>query len=457
LWECQPTSQGDLDGTTAYVSATWGVDDTNLFITISHLIPGELYTATVDAQKVGAQPDLLFSGDEGETGALVNTTSFAQYTITFEAQQAEQELRFILQGTPTAAEGLRVRKLRVERGDNLVLALPTTGLEPGFTAWARPKDIFEGWVESWPAIAGSTELTITVVDRMKRVGEIELSNTLRESILQDNPGLLMPLYDSMLDSPGRFTQLGNYGDQVGGPTFVDISHSRGDLSTATYTTQTDDGPTGEASLKLTPFSATVGYFLSIPYSKDFTTPSTPTPTTPKPKPTPSGSIYTKRWNATWSRSYEGDNSTRFDDSPYMYQGSYDGSSPGNQKSLAGFDYKNIRSTLAGAEILEAHFTIKNNHARWNKGLYAQTGIHTYTAKPGTWSSANVVERKWRKWVTEGGSVTFDIGAGGGRAFRDGAWNGIAIGPEATNDHDNYGYFYGASSSARPFLTIKYRK
>lgn len=469
-WAIEGGTSGDYvnvgsDPTTSYLSVIWGVDDVNINTTIPHLIPGERYTATVQAKKLTGMPDLLFSGDEGETGALINTTTFTQYTTSFTAQQAEQQLQFILQTTPTAAEGLQLRKLRVELGDALTLTLPASAINTDFTVWERPKDIFEGWVESWPAVGGSTEMTITVVDRMKRLGDVELSNTLRESIMQDEPVLLMPLSDSMLDTPGKFSQLGSWGIDIGGFTSVDIGHSRGDLGLATYTTSTDDGPTGEASWKGTPVGAgstLKGYFFVLPYSKDFTTPTTPPPTKPKPKPPPpstptTSATYTKRWYATWSRSYEGDDSTRFDDSPYMYQGSYDGSSPGNQKSLAGFDYKNIQATLAGATILEAYVTVKNYHARWNRGLYAEIGSHNYSSKPSTWSGGTVRERRWNKWVTEGGAVTVNAGTTFGNELKAGTSKGIGIGPERTNDHDNYGFFYGASYSSKPYITIKYRK
>jgi hypothetical protein len=460
--EILATNQAADDPTTAYLSVTWAVADSNLFITIPHLIPGQWYTATVEAQKVGSQPNVLFSGNEGLTGALINTTSMTQYTTTFQAQQAEQEIRFILQGTPTATEGLRLRKLRVERGENLVLSLPTSATETGITVWTRPKDIFEGWVESWPAVAGSLTMSITAVDRMKRLGEVELSNTLREAMLSDSPALMLPLTDSMLDSPGRFSQLGYWADVEDGPTYVDISHSRGDLLTASYSTQTDDGPTEEASLVLVTASSTVGYFLSVPYSRDFETPTTVPPPKPKPRPAPTKPkptqnpkyIYTKKWYATWSRSYEGNDSTRFDDSDYMYQGQFSGS-PGNQKSLAGFDYKNMMATLDGAEILECHITVKNDHARWNKGLYVFVGYHAYSSKPSTWSSGSVAERKWKKWVTEGGSATIDAGTAIGRGFREGTTRGISIGPES--DSDNYGFFRGATQSGKPYITIKYRK
>lgn len=449
-----PTGVG-TDPTTSYLSTVWGTQDSNLFITIPHLIPGEWYTATVEAQKVGTQPNLLFSGTEGETGALISTTTMTQYTTSFEATQPEQELRFILQGTPTATEGLRLRKLNVQKGANLTLSLPTSAIISAATAWIRPKDIFEGWVESWPAVAGSNEMTITVVDRLKRVGEIELANTLRESLLVDKPALLLPLSDSMIDTPGRFSQLGYWGDVQGGPTYVDIKRSRGDIGAATYTTETDDGPTGEASLLLNGISGTLGYFLAIPYSKDFTAPTTPVATIPKPKPTaPVLTVYTKKWYATWSRSYDSSGATRFDDSAYMYQGAFPGG-PANQRSLAGFDYKNIMATLKGAEILECYITVTNEHARWNKGLYAWVGTHNYSTKPSTWSGATVIERRWKKWVGEGASITVDSGAAVGRTFRDGTQKGIAIGPESDGNH--YGYFRGATMTGRPVVTIKYRK
>lgn len=449
------------DPTTAYLSVTWSVDDGNLFITIPHLIPGEWYTATVEAQLVGSQPQVIFTGDEGVTGATITTTTMTQYSTTFLAEQAEQELRFILQATPTAGEGLRLRKLRVERGENLSLSLPTTAIETGVTGWLRPKDIFEGWVESWPAVAGSSTLSVAVNDRMSRIGRVELASTLRESLLVDRPSLLLPLTDSMLDAPGEFSQLGYWGDIEGGPTTVTIQPTKGDVSSASFTTFTDDGPTGEASLKLTTISSTAGYVLTLPYSKDATAPTKPSvPVKPKPPPTkpnpttPTLQTYTKKWYATWSRSYEGGNGTRFDDSDYMYQGQFSGS-PGNQKSLAGFDYKNMMSTLNDAEILSCHVTVTNAHARWNKGLYVFLGWHNIASKPSTWNSSNVNERTVKAWVGEGGSVTRDFGTPIGRAFRDGTAKGISIGPEA--DSDNYGFFKGAKQSNRPFVTIKYRK
>lgn len=459
------TANVGTDPTTSYLEVTWGTDNVNVGTTIPHLIPGEIYTATVEAQKIGTQPDVMFSADEGQTGPIISSTSFATYTTTFTASRAETELQFITQGSTVPGAGLRLRKLNVQLGSGPV-SLATSAIETGVTTWARPKDIFEGWVESWPVRAGGTEMSITVVDRMKRLGAIELENTLEEAIFQDRPQLLMPLSDSMLDTPGRFSQLGSWGDQEGGPSYVDIGSQRVDLGTSSYTTNTDDGPTGAASLKLSPQSTgatSVGYFMPIPYTRDYIPkvdappPLQPSPRPPKPPAPNNTRTYTKTWYATWSRSYEGDNSTRFNDPPTMYQGSYDSSSPGNQKSLAGFDYKNIMSTLSGAEILEAYITVKNDHARWNKGLYVFTGTHSYSSKPGTWSSGSVKERRWKKWIAEGASTTINIGVSAGKEFKAGTARGISIGPEPTNDHDNYGYFRGASQSGKPYLTIKYRK
>jgi hypothetical protein len=406
------------------------------------------------------------------TATAPATAAFAWFGPTLPSSPANGTQLYVddislYDNTSPGIPALQVRNLRVELGDNLTLSLPTTAIEAGNTMWIRPKDIFEGWVEAWPAVAGSNDITITVTDRMKRLGGVELSNTLRESLFVDSPSLLLPLSDSMIDTPGRFSQLGQWSAEEAGPTYVDISHSRGDLGVASYTTNTDDGPTGEASWKGTPVGtalSAVGYFFNIPYSKDYIAPVVPPDTSkPKPKPPPAStptqkSTYTKKWYATWSRSYEGDDSTRFDDSPYMYQGSYDSSSPGNQKSLAGFDWKNIAATLKGADILECYITIKNAHARWNKGLYAQVGTHDYISKPSTWNGSVVVERRYgKKWVVEGGTLTINTGIQLGKEFLNGSTRGISIGPEATNDHDNYGYFYGASHSARPYITIKYRK
>lgn len=176
-----------------------------------------------------------------------------------------------------------------------------------------------------------------------------------------------------------------------------------------------------------------------------------------PDPDPP-TTYKKKYNATWSRTFDGDNSTTWDDSAYCYQGYYS-NDRGNTRSLVGFDYSQIMSDLAGATISSAKLTFKCAHAYYNSGLTALVGTHDYTAKPSTWDGSRVDERRITvDDVTAGETVTVEfVGTGGGSDFKSGVAKGIAFGPPSSNDRTYYGYHYGASQSGKPFLTFTYKK
>lgn len=167
--------------------------------------------------------------------------------------------------------------------------------------------------------------------------------------------------------------------------------------------------------------------------------------------------YTRRYYGTWSRSFDGDSSTTWDDSDFCYQGYYS-TDRGNTRSLCGFNYSDIMADLAGASILSCYLTFKCVHAYYNAGLIAEIGTHDYTAKPGTWDGSRVDERRIAVAdVTAGETVTRSLGTGIGGEFKSGTSKGIAFGPPTTNSRDYYGYFYGATQVGQPYLTIKFRK
>jgi hypothetical protein len=220
-----------------------------------------------------------------------------------------------------------------------------------------------------------------------------------------------------------------------------------------------EGPTDEPAIDFNPTSSLLGgYFLEVPYSKVITvTPVTP-PTPPTPPPPPK-TEYLYTWGATWSRTFNGDDLlTRFDDSPYMYQGTYDGVN-GNYRSVAGFNWSDIIARLSGAEILEVFFTLENKHWRWNAGEAIQLGTTNYVSKPSSWNSSNVWTSRWSTWFNYGQRKNIWVDPSVGYEFKSGASKGIAIGPGRGGSVPNadYGYFYGATHSQRPLLTIRYRK
>ena len=163
------------------------------------------------------------------------------------------------------------------------------------------------------------------------------------------------------------------------------------------------------------------------------------------------------FNATYSRTYNGNGSTTWDDSAYCYQGRYD-TNRDNTRSLVGFNFGSIESTLAGATKITGKFTFKVAHSYYNSGCTAVIGSHKYTSKPATWSSANVFENQMRRGsCVAGHTYTVNLSAWQCWAFRTGAITGMAFGPGPSTSRTYYGYMYGATQGGKPSLTFTYYK
>jgi hypothetical protein len=195
-------------------------------------------------------------------------------------------------------------------------------------------------------------------------------------------------------------------------------------------------------------------------------PTTGQGTSSNPKPPPSKpptphvpTNFSKTYFATWSRTYDGDNTVTWDDSPYCYQGYYS-SDRGNTRSLVGFNYNQIKSDLNGASNIRVKFTFKGNHAYYNSGMTAIVGTHTYASKPGSWSTANVNENQTQRGsVAAGGTYTLDLGKDSwySWAWKTGNIKGMAFGPGPNTSLTYYGNVYGATQGGKPYLTITYTK
>jgi hypothetical protein len=115
--------------------------------------------------------------------------------------------------------------------------------------------------------------------------------------------------------------------------------------------------------------------------------------------------------------------------------------------------------LKGATIKYCHLVM------WNEtfiGLSGQAwvGYHnSAVVKPASISyTSGVVRRKWNRtrWP-RGTRQTLDLGVFYGNLLKAGTSKGIIVGPIGSNDLDLWGYFYGASSSRRPYLVVQYTK
>ena len=184
-----------------------------------------------------------------------------------------------------------------------------------------------------------------------------------------------------------------------------------------------------------------------------------TPPASKPPTAHVPTSFTKTYQATWSRTFDGDNTVTWDDSPYCYQGFYD-NNRGNTRSLVGFNSAAIRNDLKGASNIHVYFVFKVAHSYYNSGMTALIGTHNYSSKPSTWSGATVNERqKSRSSCSAGHVYTIDLGKNTwyGWAFQNNVIKGMAFGPGPNTNRTYYGYSYGASQGGKPYLRITYTK
>jgi hypothetical protein len=451
---------GGTDASTAYVLGTWAADDTELVTVVPHLQPGVSYTFTAQIRK-SAGPDLLLTGDDGLTGVTLSTnTTWTTLLTTFTAKRPEQPVKIIPQGAVSVGATVWVRLARLAVS-NAALPLAVTAADTDETGWARPIPVFDGWVEQWPikTTAAASTISITVNDRLKNVGEVVMDSTLNQTVSTDSPMLLIPFTDDPIDSKGSVSIFGGWADDANTSQLAPAQTKYG-AGPATFTLGALIGPTGEDAAKLTPAATAQGWVFAVPFSADYYIPAPPAPPAPKPVPnSPVLTTYKKKYYATWSRSFDGTNATRYDDPATLYQGAAleSGDTNGNQRSLIGFNWNAINSDLKGASVVGATVTLYALHWWYYAGGTGYLGTHTYTSKPSTYSSGSAVERRWKQtgWPRNAWR-TVNIGASGGVLFQKGTAKGIVVG-WGDNDHQSYGYFAGATMSQRPFITITYKK
>lgn len=164
--------------------------------------------------------------------------------------------------------------------------------------------------------------------------------------------------------------------------------------------------------------------------------------------------YTKKYTATWSKSYRSSGAQRTDNA-HLYQGYVD-SFNGNQWSLAGFNYTQIASDLSGATVTSCKLTYKCLHAYYSSGVSVKIGTHNFTAAPGTWNGTGQNDNIAAQTSKSGTAYTVELGTTVGNNFKSGTTaRGVCFGP-TTGDNAHYAYMGGASE-APPYLTITYRK
>lgn len=199
--------------------------------------------------------------------------------------------------------------------------------------------------------------------------------------------------------------------------------------------------------------------VDYPMRSDITAPpAVPAAPAPAAQP-PAPRTYRTAFAATWTQSYKGDDSKRTDsngDLMLMYGNS--GDANGTNKSLIGFNYSSIASTLTSSTIKKVELSLTNVDAYWDSGVDIYFGIHNVTAEPATWPADLLPRRKISKHhfeASEAKTVTLPLEFA--TMIRAGTGKGIAI--EAPNaSRDFYGYAAGVGSGfAVPQLIVTYAK
>ena len=174
--------------------------------------------------------------------------------------------------------------------------------------------------------------------------------------------------------------------------------------------------------------------------------------------------YTTVYEATWNRSYWGDNTRNLTGINRMRicQGRYDAPDTywhgdmGIEKAMIGFDHNKIRNDLDGAKIEKIELYIENLHFWYWAGGIGFFGVHNNASEPAGFSetrygvaSARWYQRGGAKWITLPNYVAED--------FKNGQAKGITLHKNST-DPLYYGYWAGvADGSKRPKLRITYVK
>lgn len=138
----------------------------------------------------------------------------------------------------------------------------------------------------------------------------------------------------------------------------------------------------------------------------------------------------------------------------LYQGRAEGSDRGRQRSMVWFDYGNISSNLKGSNIEKVEIYLKNQHFWYNAGGKARIGYHNSNGETSDFQHSKYGQKtvdfskgqeKWFEVPNEFGELLRDNGAKGFTLFED------------SDNLSYYGYFEGHSSWNRPKIRITYKK
>ena len=137
----------------------------------------------------------------------------------------------------------------------------------------------------------------------------------------------------------------------------------------------------------------------------------------------------------------------------LYQGRTSEDDRGRHRSMVGFNYGDIASTLKGSTIEKVEIYLRNQ-GFWNNNGKAKIGYHNSSSEPNDFQQSKYGQK----------TEDFDVGQGKwitlpddfGNLLRDGKAKGFTL-FEDSDSLASYGYFHGHSSGDRPQIRITYKK
>jgi hypothetical protein len=183
------------------------------------------------------------------------------------------------------------------------------------------------------------------------------------------------------------------------------------------------------------------------------------PTASNPTPPAQPITRSSLWTAQWGQAYRSSGGFTGSDNSKLQMGSTGDSYNGRQRSLIGFDYASIQSTLSGSKISRVQFWLYNWHTWYYNGGTYWAGMHNNTVKPGSWGGTIGRDFVSSFHVPNTGPGWYDLATEFGDKLRDGTAKGVTL--QAPNDDRTYyGYAAGGPGTAgnqMPQILITYVK
>lgn len=153
-------------------------------------------------------------------------------------------------------------------------------------------------------------------------------------------------------------------------------------------------------------------------------------------------------SATWNQYGLITGSGEYTDANMLYQDGRD-----SPKTVGSFWFSSadLEKLTSATSIVSATLYIKNKHFYYSSGGTGYFATHAYQGKTKPTATTNAFTSNF----SYGQGKTITLSASILAGLKDGTVKGFSLGVAAPNNISQYSYFYGASYSSRPYITVTY--